>query len=70
MCLCIHGTGVSGMFGCICGVVYSVFLLGPWGLLGFFIFLLFFPIQVCLMCSNYSIWIFKKVNIDRKWIAT
>ncbi|KAF6028452.1 hypothetical protein EB796_013235 [Bugula neritina] len=32
--LCRDSVAVTGMVGCICGVVYSMFLLGPWGLLG------------------------------------
>ncbi|KAF6027749.1 hypothetical protein EB796_013938 [Bugula neritina] len=31
----------------IIGAVYSVYLLGPWGLFGYVIFFGFFPIQVC-----------------------
>jgi len=47
--LCRDSVAVTGMVGCICGVVYSMYLLGPWGLLGFFVFFLFFPIQVCVI---------------------
>jgi len=60
--LCRDSVAVTGMVGCICGVVYSMFLLGPWGLLGFVVFFLFFPIQVCFIVkyntNNYYIEVF------------